>query len=107
MCFLLWVVQVAEIDMRYRKPGINGHLLHRLSLDHIETGPEQLMPPEDAVDGLFKSRQRKVSTDLYGARDVISGPGIPDIFQQPQGLLGKGKRKQIRRAESRIPIIRF
>ena len=37
---------------------------HRLFRDHIKGGSEQLMPPEQAVDRLFKSRQRKVPMDL-------------------------------------------
>src|SRR5262245_40678612 len=61
--FLLWVIQMTEIDVRYRELGIDGHLLHRLFPDHIETGPQQLMPTENAVDRLFKSRQRKFPTD--------------------------------------------
>src|SRR5262249_49594585 len=56
--FLLWVVQMTEIEIRYRELGIEGHLLHRLFPDHKETGPQHLMPTENAVDRLFKSRQR-------------------------------------------------
>src|SRR5262249_40176535 len=105
--FLVWVVQTTEVEIRNREPEIRGYLLHRLFSDHIKTGPQHLMPPENAIDRLFKSRQRKVTTNLQGACDVVSGPGIPDIFEQPQGLLGKRKRKQIGRAEGRIRMVRF
>src|SRR5579859_362476 len=93
-CLLLMMAKMAKINETHANRLSGRNDLHRLPITEIKRSSERLMPLHNNIEGPFQ--RRDVEVPLEGDRrcQVVYRTARLELVEEPQSLLGKGKRRR-------------
>src|SRR5689334_14170763 len=88
------MVKMAKINETHANRLSCRDDLHRLPITEIKRSSERLMPLHNGIEGPFQGRDVEIPFEGDRRGQVVYRTARLELIEEPQPLLGKGKRRR-------------